>query len=56
MLKEPVETTTTNPRALTDYELLRFSEDFVHGDGLPKEFQKELVNRFASRIITGIAY
>jgi hypothetical protein len=57
MFKEPVEsTTTTNPRALTDYELLRFSEDFVHGNGLPKEFQKELVNRFASRIITGIAY
>jgi hypothetical protein len=55
MFKEPVET-TLNPRALTDYELLRFSEDFVYGDGLPKEFQIELVNRFASRIITGIAY
>ena len=55
MLKEPVET-TLNPRALTDYELLRFSEDFAHGNGLPKEFQIELVNRFASRIITGIAY
>jgi hypothetical protein len=55
MHKEPVET-TSNPKALTDYELLRFSEDFVYGDGLPKEFQIELVNRFASRIITGIAY
>jgi hypothetical protein len=55
MLKESVET-TLNPRTLTDYELLRFSEDFVYGDGLPKEFQIELVNRFASRIITGIAY
>ena len=55
MLKEPVET-TLNPRALSDYELLRFSEDFVYGDGLPKEFQKELVNRFASRIITGITH
>jgi hypothetical protein len=55
MLKEPVET-TLHPRTLTDYELLRFSEDFVYGDGLPKEFQIELVNRFASRIITGIAY
>jgi hypothetical protein len=55
MLKEPVET-VLNPKTLTDYELLRFSEDFVYGDGLPKEFQIELVNRFASRIITGIAY
>jgi hypothetical protein len=55
MLKESVES-TLNPRTLTDYELLRFSEDFVYGDGLPKEFQIELVNRFASRIITGIAY
>jgi hypothetical protein len=55
MLKEPVET-TLNPKALTDYELLRLSEDFVYGDGLPKDFQLELVNRFASRIITGIPY
>jgi hypothetical protein len=55
MLKEPVETTLI-PKALTDYELLRLSEDFAYGDGLPKEFQIELVNRFASRIITGIAY
>jgi len=55
MIKEPVET-SVNPKTLTDYELLRFAEDFVYGNGLPKEFQKELVNRFASRIITGIAY
>lgn len=50
MLKEPVET-SLYPRTLTDYELLRFSEDFVHGNGLPKEFQKELVKRFALKII-----
>ena len=55
MLKEHVET-SLDPKALTDYELLRFAEDFVNGDGLPRSFQKELVNRFASRIITGIAY
>jgi hypothetical protein len=55
MLKEPVET-SANPKTLTDYELLHFAEDFVYGDGLPKEFQIELVKRFASRIITGIAH
>lgn len=55
MLKEPVEI-SLNPRTLTDYELLRFAEDFAYGDGLPKEFQIELVKRFASRIITGIAH
>jgi hypothetical protein len=55
MLKEPVET-TLNPRTLTDYELLHFAEDFAYGDGLPKEFQIELLKRFASRIITGIAH
>lgn len=50
MYKEPVEL-ILNPRTLTDYELLRFAEDFVYGDGLPKEFQKELVKRFALKII-----
>jgi hypothetical protein len=55
MLKEPV-ATALNPKTLTDYELLHFVEDFVYGDGLPKEFQIELVNRFATRIITGIPY
>ena len=50
MYKEPVET-TLNPRVLTDYELLRFSEDFAHGDGLPKEFQLEILARFALKII-----
>jgi hypothetical protein len=46
MLKESIET-SLNPRTLTDYELLRFAEDFAYGNGLPKEFQIELVKRFA---------
>ena len=50
MLKEPVET-TLSPSSLSDLELLRFAEDFVHGDGLPKSFQRELIRRFAQKII-----
>jgi hypothetical protein len=50
MLKEPVET-TLNPSALTDLELLRFMEEFVNGDGMPRTFQREVVRRFAQKII-----
>lgn len=49
MLKEPV--TPIDPRALTDKELIRFAGDFVHGNGLPKSFQQELLARFTLRII-----
>lgn len=49
MYTEPV--TPIDPRALSDKELLRFAEDFVNGDGMPRSFQKELLARFALRII-----
>ena len=53
MLKEPV--TTLNPTSLSDLELLRHSEEFIHdGDGLPKAFQRELVRRFAQKLIGSI--
>lgn len=53
MLKEPVETPIM-PSSLTDFELLRFSEDFVTDGGLPKSFQRELVRRFAQKLIGSI--
>ena len=53
MLKEPVET-TLNPSSLTDFELLRYAEALVHTDGLPKSFQRELVRRFAQKLIGSI--
>ena len=34
--------TTLDPKNLTDAELLRFAEDFVNGDGMPRSFQKEV--------------
>ena len=49
MYKEHV--TPIDPKALTDKELIRFAEDFVNGDGLPRSFQKELLKRFTQRII-----
>ena len=49
MLKEHV--TPIDPKALTDKELLRFAEDFVNGEGMPRLFQKELLARFTLRII-----
>jgi hypothetical protein len=50
MLKEPVETPIL-PSSLTDLELLRFMEDFINGDGMPRTFQREVVRRFAQKII-----
>jgi hypothetical protein len=37
--------------SLSDLELLRFAEDFVYGQGLPNNFQIELVRRFADKIV-----
>lgn len=48
MFKEPV--TPLDPASLTDKELLRFAEDFVNGDGMPRAFQHELVRRLAQRV------
>ena len=55
MLKEPVEQ-TTNPSSLTDLELLRHAEEFVYGQGLPRNFQRELVRRFADKIVQTRSY
>lgn len=53
MFKEPVET-TLSPSNLTDLELLRFAEEFVEGNGLPKDFQKELVKRYTAKVLYNI--
>jgi hypothetical protein len=50
MFKEPVET-TLSPSNLTDKELIRFAEEFADGNGMPHDFQKELLRRFILRII-----
>lgn len=55
MLTESVKT-TLSPRTFTDYELLRFTEEFAANGDMPQEFQQELVERFARKITTGIAY
>jgi hypothetical protein len=55
MLTESAKT-TIDPRALTDYELLRFTEEFADNGNMPQAFQQELVERFAQKITTGIAY
>ena len=55
MLKEPVET-TLNPTSLTDLELLRYAEEFVYGQGIPRNFQRELVRRFADKIVQTRTY
>lgn len=48
MHKEHV--TPIDPKSLSDKELLRFAEDFVNGDGMPRTFQQELVKRFEAKI------
>ena len=55
MLKEQIET-PIYPPTLTDLELLRFCEDHVYTHGLPISFQKEVVRRFADKIVLSRSY
>lgn len=34
------------PNTLTDRELVKFADRYVHTSGLPSDFQRELVKRF----------
>lgn len=34
------------PNTLTDRELAKFADRYVHTSGLPSDFQRELVKRF----------
>jgi hypothetical protein len=45
-----------HPPILSDLELLRFAEEFVYAQGLPINFQKELVRRFADKIVQTRSY
>lgn len=42
--------------SLSDLELLRFAEELVHTQGLPKTLQIELVRRFADKIVNTRIY
>jgi hypothetical protein len=42
--------------SLSDLELVRFAEQFVYSQGLPKNFQIELVRRFADKIVQTRSY
>jgi hypothetical protein len=41
------ETITISPRNLTDREIVRLADHYIHPNGLPIEWQKELLNRLA---------
>jgi hypothetical protein len=45
------ETIAINPRILTDKELVRLADHYIHPDGLPIEWQKEILNRLADRTL-----
>ena len=55
MLKEQIES-PIHPPILSDIELLRFCEEHVYAQGLPINFQKELVRRFADKIVQTRSY
>ena len=55
MLKEQIES-PIYPPTLTDLELLRFCEEHVYTQGLPISFQKEIVRRFADKIVLSRSY
>jgi hypothetical protein len=55
MQQTPIET-PIHAASLSDLELLRFAEEFVYGQGLPKNFQIELVRRFADKIVLTRTY
>jgi hypothetical protein len=50
MQQTPIET-PIHASSLSDLELLRYAEEFAYGQGLPKNFQIELVRRFADKIV-----
>jgi hypothetical protein len=49
MQQTPIES-PIHAASLSDVELLRFAEELVYTQGLPKHFQIELVRRFADKI------
>ena len=55
MQQTPVES-PIYPSILSDLELLRYCEEFVYTQGLPITFQKELVHRFADKIVLTRTY
>jgi hypothetical protein len=42
--------TYLNPPSLTDKELVKYAERLFYKDGLPKEFQLELIRRFDRKV------
>jgi hypothetical protein len=55
MLKEQIEF-PIHPPTFSDLELLRFCEEHVYAQGLPISFQKEIVRRFADKIVQTRSY
>jgi hypothetical protein len=55
MLKEQIDS-PIHPPILSDFELLRFCEEQVYTQGLPINFQKEIVRRFANKIVQTRSY
>lgn len=47
----PVASISISPRNLTDKELVRLADHYIHPDGLPIEWQKTLVDRLAARTL-----
>jgi hypothetical protein len=46
-----VETRNTPlPNALTDQELVRFADRYIHTSGLPSDYQRELLKRFEDKL------
>jgi hypothetical protein len=46
-----VETRTTPlPNSLTDQELVKFADRYIHTSGLPSDYQRELLKRFENKL------
>lgn len=51
MPTEQVETRVTPvPNSLTDQELVRFADRYIHTSGLPSDYQRELLKRFEDKL------
>jgi hypothetical protein len=51
MCPEQVETRTTPlPNSLTDQELVKFADRYIHTSGLPSDYQRELLKRFEDKL------
>lgn len=50
MSTEQITKSTILPGTLSDQELIRFADRYIHTSGLPSDYQRELLKRFEAMV------